>query len=122
MVGVCRRVRSLKVRVFSSLGVVFAPYPLTTTISYTAPYSYPPLTTLLYLSPCLHSSRSRPVKPNVRPITFGFNRRRRPIGGSRKGSRRRRKKGWQGRRRKLGWGRSGGRRRHRRSFSAERHR
>src|ERR1700722_19753833 len=38
MVGVCRRVRSLKVRVFSSLGVVFAPYPLTTTIGYTAPY------------------------------------------------------------------------------------
>src|ERR1700722_12290896 len=32
MVGGCRRVRSLKVRVFSSLGVVFAPYPLTTTI------------------------------------------------------------------------------------------
>src|ERR1700720_3449753 len=68
MVGVCRRVQSLKVRVFSSLGVVFAPYPLTTTISYTAPYSYPPLTTLLYLSPCLHSSRLRPVKPNARPI------------------------------------------------------
>src|ERR1700723_1795441 len=79
MVRVCRRVWSLKVRVFSSLGVVFAPYPLTTTIGYTAPYSYPPLTTLLYLSPCLHSLRLRPVKPNVRPITFGFNRRRRPI-------------------------------------------
>src|ERR1700720_15114 len=32
MVGGCRRVQSLKVRVFSLLGVVFAPYPLTTTI------------------------------------------------------------------------------------------
>src|ERR1700720_511688 len=79
MVGGCRRVRSLKVRVFSSLGVVFTPYPLTTTIGYPAPYSYPPLTTLLYLSPCLHSSRLRPVRPNARPIVFSFSRWRRPI-------------------------------------------
>src|ERR1700722_20823329 len=33
MVGVCRRVQSLKVRVFSSLRVVFTPYPSTTTIA-----------------------------------------------------------------------------------------